>query len=74
MEWLFGSTPDISVLLRFIFYEPVYCAIHDDEPDEGEKLGRFVGIAEGVGHNMTFLTLTEEQKVISRSLVRTANK
>ena len=74
IEWLTGSTPDISVLLRFIFYEPVYYAIRDDEPGEGEKLGRFVGIAEGVGHSMTFSILTDDQKVISRSIVRTANK
>ena len=73
IEWLLGSTPDISVLLRFIFYEPVYYAINDDEPDSGEKLGRFTGIAEGVGHRMTFLILTNERKVIARSRVRTAN-
>ena len=74
IEWITGSTPDISVILRFIFYEPVYHAIRDDEPGSGEKLGRFVGIAEGVGHRMTFAILTEDKKVISRSLVRSANK
>ena len=74
LEWLYGSTPDISVLLRFIFYEPVHYAIHDDEPGSGEKLGRFVGIAEDVGHKMTYSILTDDQKVINRSLVRTANK
>ena len=56
------STPDITVLLCFIFYQPVYYRSFDSEDDQ-ELLGRFVGIvgiAETVGHSMTFTTLSSE--------------
>ena len=39
-----------------------------------EALGRFIGIAEVVGATVTFRILTEEMKVIARSVVRTATK
>ena len=75
-EWLLGFTPDITVLLCFIFWEPVYYAINEasfpQEPDEA--LGRFVGIADVVGATVTFKILTEDMKVITRSVVRTATK
>ena len=52
MEKLMGSTPDISSLLCFCFWEPVYYRMDDsDFPSEPtEKLRRFVGIFENVGH------------------------
>jgi hypothetical protein len=70
-----GSTNDISPLLRFQFWEPVYYKLDDSTfPSESrEKLGRFVGIAEHVGHFMTFKILTDDtKKVIFRSNVRSA--
>ena len=74
-EWLFGYTPDISVLLQFIFYEPVYyAAIEPKVGDTPELMGRFVGISEHVGHGMTYMVLTESDKVIYRSDIRTAVK
>jgi len=70
-----GSTCDISPLLRFTFWEKVYFK-HDDSDfpsDTKEGSGRFVGIAQHVGHAMTFMILTDDtQKVIFRSGVRTA--
>ena len=75
IEWLLGFAPDISVLLQFIFYEPVYySAIEPKVGETPELLGRFVGISENVGHKMTYLVLTENDKVIPRSVLRTANK
>ncbi|MCA1807790.1 MAG: hypothetical protein LC687_08095, partial [Actinobacteria bacterium] len=75
-EWLLGYTPDISVLLQFQFWEPVLYAKYDGKfPSDGtELLGRFVGISENVGHSMTYLILTEEMKIISRAVARTALK
>ena len=74
-EWLFGHTPDITIILMFIFYEPVYFRTVDNKVGEtSEAMGRFVGFAEGVGHAMTFLVLTNEGRVLRRSLVRSANK
>ena len=75
IEWLLGFAPDISVLLQFVFYEPVYYpAVEPKVGDTPELLGRFVGISENVGHKMTFLVLTENNKVIPRSVLRSATK
>ena len=73
MRVLTGVTPDISPILRFSFYQPVYYAVNEPAfpSDSREARGRFVGIAEHVGHAMTFQILTDEtRKVIARSLVR----
>ena len=50
LQQLTGSTPDISPLLRFWYWEPVYYKVDDsDYPSESrERKGRFVGIAEHV--------------------------
>ena len=57
-----GSTPNISPLLWFTWYKPVYYKVDDSAfPSESrEELGRFVGIAEHVGHAMTFKILMED--------------
>jgi hypothetical protein len=70
-----GSTPDISPLLQFTWWEPVYYKVDDsDFPSETcEKQGQFVGIAEHVGHRMTFKVLTDDtQKVMCCSNIRSA--
>ena len=72
-KWLLGSAPDITVLLYFVFFQPVYYQSFDKDDDE-EHLGRFVGIAENVGHSLTFKILTKELQIISRSLVRPATE
>jgi hypothetical protein len=66
-----GSTNDISPLLCFQFWEPVYYKLDDSDfpSDSREKCGHFVGISESVGHAMTFKILTDETlKVIHRSI------
>ena len=75
-EWMLGYTPDVSVLLQFEFWEPVYYKKYDAAfpEDPTECVGRFVGIAEDVGHGMTYKILTDKDKVISRAVVRTARK
>ena len=75
IESLTGTTPDISPLLRFSFWEPVYYKLDDNSfPSESpEKLGRWVGVAEHVGHMMTYKILTDDTyKIIYRSDVRSA--
>ena len=73
-EWLLGYTPDITVLLQFQFWEPVYYAKYNAKfpADTTEVLGWFIGIAENVGSAMTFKILSEEGKVIHRSVVCSA--
>ncbi len=75
-EWLLGYTPDITVLLQFYFYEPVYYQELDGKfpADPKECLGRFVGIAETVGNAITFCVLTASGKIILCSVVRSATK
>ncbi|MEL7196229.1 MAG: reverse transcriptase domain-containing protein [Bacteroidota bacterium] len=73
MQCLTGSTPDISPLLRFYFWQPVLCLVNDSHfPSESrEERGHFVGIAENVGHSMTFKILSDKsQKIICRSNIR----
>ena len=74
-EVLTGSTPDISPLLRFAWWDPVYYMMDDSSfpSDSRERRGRFVGISEHVGHAMTYMILTDDiNKIIHRSNVRTA--
>ena len=75
MQLLTGSTPDISALLQFHWYQRVYCAEDDASfpSDSREISGRFIGFADHVGHNLTYAILTDDtQRVIHRSRVRTA--
>jgi hypothetical protein len=75
LQVLTGITQDISVLMRFHFYEKVYYAVDDTSfpSDTGESVGRFVGIAESVGNAMTYNILTADtNKILSRSSVRSA--
>ena len=73
-EAMFGETPDISNLLQFQFFEPVY--YYDPNvpyPASKEAMGHFVGIAENVGDVMTFYILTGDTgQVIARSTMRSA--
>ena len=72
-EWLLGYIPDITVFLIFMFYEPVYyMELEPSVVDTTERLGRFVGISHSVGHSMTFMVLTEEDKIIHRASVHSA--
>ena len=67
---LIGSTPDISPILRFFWYQHVYYKVDDSDFPSGtrEERGHFVGIAENIGHNMTFRILTDDtKKVIHQS-------
>ena len=76
---LAGTTPDISFLLHFSFYEPVYYRIDSSEPDlnfpssSNEKKGYWVGFANNQGGCLTWRILTEDtQKIIIRSGIQSA--
>ena len=79
VQALEGTTPDISFLLHFSFYEPVYYRIDSSEPDlnfpssSNEKKGYWVGFADNQGDSLTWRILTEDtHKIIIRSGVRCA--
>lgn len=76
LERLHGSTVDISPILRFHFWQPVYVKVDDAKfPSESREIrGRMVGFAENIGHAMTFLVLTDDtRQIIARSNIRPAD-
>jgi hypothetical protein len=73
LQLLLGITVDISVLLRFYFWQRVYYKLSESHfPSESrEGIGRIVGISEHVGNALTWKILTEDtHKVLYRSQVR----
>ena len=74
---LFGITPDISIMLIYTFYQPVFYATHDQHfPSESEERAAFlVGFGEHCGDPMTHNLLDKiTQKIIYRSAVRPITK
>ena len=79
VQALEGTTPDISFMLHFSFYVPVYYRIDSSEPDlnfpssSNEKQGYWVSFADNQGDRLTWRILTEDtQKIIIRSGIRSA--
>ena len=74
---LYGITPDISIMLLYTFYQPVFYATHDQHfPSESEERAAFwVGFGEHCGDAMTHKLLDKiTQKIIYRSAVRPLTK
>ena len=70
---LTGITPDISIILLFTFYQPVFYATYDQHfPSESEeRVGYWVGFGKHCGDAMTHKILDHDtQKIIYRSAVR----
>ena len=66
---------DISPLLYFSFYEPVYYLVDEATfPSNSKELRRrWVGVSENVGHFMTSKILTDDtHRIIHRSNIRSA--
>ena len=64
-----GSTADIISLLRFHFWKPIYYKVDDSDflSESTEKRSPWVGIAEHIGHAMTFKVLNDDtQKIFFR--------
>ena len=79
VQALQGTTPDVSFMLHFSFYEPVYYRIDFSEPDlnfpssSNEKKGYWVGFADNQGDSFTWRILTEDtEKIIICSGIRSA--
>jgi hypothetical protein len=71
-----GQKPDISALMAFYWFQPVYY-LHPDKKfpsKSSEKSGRMVGIATHKGDIMTFLVMDDVTKlVLPRSELRSAD-
>ena len=79
VQALQGTTPDVSFMLHFSFYEPVYYRIDSAEPDlnfpssSNEKKGYWVGFADNQGDSFTWRILTEDtHKIIICSGIHSA--
>ena len=75
LSYLTGTTPDISSLLQFHWYEKIY--FHEEEPsfpsESPECSSHFVGFAKNIGHTLTYAILTTDtNKIIYHSEVRSA--
>ena len=73
---LTGIIPDISIILLFTFYQPVFYATFDQHfPSESEeRAGYLVGVGEHCGDALTHKILDHDtQKIIYRSTVRPKN-
>ena len=69
-EFVTGSTPDISALAMFDWYQPVYYWTPTvDFPNERKLLGRWLGIAESCTDDMAFTILTKSGTVITRKSI-----
>ena len=70
---LYGVSPDISILLLYTFYQPVFYATHNQSyPSAGEeRAARWVGFGEHVGDALTHKLLDDDtKKILYRSAVR----
>ena len=70
---LYGVTPDISIILLYTFYLPVFYATHDQHfpSDNEERTGYWVGFAEHCGDSLTHMVLDAVTlKIIYRSVLR----
>ena len=69
----YGVTPDISIILLYTFYQPVFYATHDQHfpYDSEERAGFWVGFAEHCGDSLTHMVLDAvTNKIIYRSAFR----
>jgi hypothetical protein len=75
IQTLNGSTNDISPLLYFRWYEPIYYKLDDSDfpSDSRGKRGWWVGVTENVSHAMTFKILMDDtRKIVFCSNIRSA--
>ena len=73
LQVLYCVTPDISIMLLYTFYQPVFYANHDWHfPSESEERAAFwVGFAEHCGDFLTHMVLDADTlKIIYRSAIR----
>ena len=73
LQVLYGVAPDISILLLYTFYQPVFYATHDQHfpSDSEERVGFWVGFAEHCGDSLTLMVLDAVTlKIIYRSALR----
>src|SRR5688500_15736385 len=69
IEKAFGVTPDLSGLLQFYFYQPVFYLDTNKPafPHSKELLGHWVGLTENIGDALPYWILTTGKQLIAHS-------
>ena len=70
---LYGVSPDISIILLYTFYQPVFYATHNQSYPSAseERAAHWVGFGEHVGDALTHKRLDDDtKKILYRSAVR----
>lgn len=79
-EALYGQTPDVSIMLTFVFWELCYIRNYQagskNFPSESNEIPvRVVGFSESVGHSITYKVYNEETgALLYRSHLRKINR
>jgi hypothetical protein len=70
MEYVEGSTPDISAYAMFDWYQPVYYYTPVLEfLFECKAIGRWIGVAEDCTDDMAYVILTKSRHIVVRKSV-----
>ena len=72
LQYIEGSTPDISAYLQYTFWQPVLFLDHEAVwPTTNERSGRWLGVAHNIGDALTFWVLDDQSKqVLAQSVIR----
>ena len=73
LQLLYGVTPDISIMLLYTFYQPVFYATHDQHFhfESEERVAFWVCFAECCGDSLTHTVVDSETlRIIHRSAIR----
>eukprot|EP00957_Ditylum_brightwellii_P147392 11223810-Ditylum_brightwellii.AAC.1 len=65
----FGTTPDISALLHYCFYQPIYYLDKEAFPITSERRGHWLEVAENKGNTLTYWILADNKQVLACSLI-----
>jgi hypothetical protein len=69
-EVLTGNTPDISELLEFSWYEPIWYFDTAPFPEQTRKIARWIGVAHKIGQAMCFWIIPSSGIPIARSTIQ----
>ena len=73
LEIATGIRPDISSVLNYHWWQPVYYLDDDGSfPQSKEKRGRWVGVAENIGDTLTYWILTNDTEKVTSGIFKSA--
>ncbi len=73
-ELLTGNTPDISELLEFEWYQPIWYFEPSEFPHQNKLLGRWMGAAHRIGQALCYWILPESGVPIARTTIQAVSK